>query len=108
VQHLKVLQISAPLSGSDDSMRKPSDYEAPLCAQVGGNFWFPDREDQDSASLHHIAFAKSICQQCIHRTECAEWGIKYEKHGIWGGLSSFDRRRVRKKLNIILRGEQSA
>jgi hypothetical protein len=24
-------------------MREPSEYEAPLCASVGGDFWFPEK-----------------------------------------------------------------
>ena len=79
-------------------MREPRFYEAPSCATVGGDFWFPDVE-KDSVGQTDATFAKSICRMCPHKTECAEWGIANETHGIWGGLTYRDRssiRRVRK------------
>jgi hypothetical protein len=32
-------------------------------------------------------YARSICNNCEHKAECAEWGIYNERHGIWGGLT---------------------
>jgi WhiB family redox-sensing transcriptional regulator len=52
--------------------------------------------------------AISICKGCPHRTECAEWGIKKERFGIWGGLSERQRRLLRQQKNITLRGEDVA
>jgi hypothetical protein len=77
-------------------MREPRFYENPACALVGGDFWFPERAD-DSVNT---AMAKTICGKCVHRTECAEWGIKNERFGIWGGLSENARTRIRNEKNI--------
>ena len=85
-------------------MREPSEYEAPLCASVGGDFWFPEKETGGSNSTEMV-MAKSICRQCPHQTECAEWGIQKEDFGVWGGLSELDRRLIRRKKNIILKGD---
>ena len=76
-------------------MRSPREFENPLCAQVGGDIWFPEKGD-------NCQEAKAICNGCSHRTECAEWGIKHELHGIWGGLSGNERRLIRRKKNIVL------
>ena len=102
-----MLPISAKLSGFDEPMREPREYEAPLCAQTGnGDAWFPEKGHGTEGD---IVYAKSICNRCIHKSECAEWGIKYEKFGIWGGLSAFDRKKIRRRLGIeIPRGERSA
>ena len=70
-------------------MREPKDYEAPSCAQIGGDFWFPDVKEIESFA--NIKFAKSVCNTCPHKSECAEWGIANEVHGIWGGLTNKDR-----------------
>ena len=70
-------------------MREPKDYEAPSCAQIGGDFWFPDVKEK--GSHEDTFFAKSICKTCPHQSECAEWGLANEVHGIWGGLTSKDR-----------------
>lgn len=76
-------------------MRPPREYESPLCAQVDGEIWFPGKSDS-------AAPAKKICGSCIHKTECAEWGIKHERHGVWGGLSPKDRLLARRQRNILL------
>jgi WhiB family redox-sensing transcriptional regulator len=76
-------------------MRPPREFENPLCAQVDGELWFPDKGGDTTP-------AKKICNQCIHITECAEWGIKHEAFGIWGGIASRERQHIRKKLNILL------
>jgi WhiB family redox-sensing transcriptional regulator len=55
-----------------------------------------------------MVMAKSICRTCPHKAECAEWGIKNEAFGIWGGLTERDRRPLRKALNITVKGENVA
>ena len=80
-------------------MREPIFYEAPSCATVGGDFWFPDTE-KDSVNQTDAAFAKSICRMCPHRTECAEWGIAKESFGIWGGLTYRDRSSIRRQRKM--------
>ncbi len=42
-------------------MREPSQYEAPSCATIGGDFWFPDNESGiPGASTVDATFAKNI------------------------------------------------
>lgn len=89
-------------------MREPHEFEVPLCAQVGGDLFFPDKENEGKMVRLSIASAKSICRGCQHITECAEWGIRKERHGIWGGLTDGDRRKIRKQRRIILEEENSA
>lgn len=88
-------------------MREPQEYEAPLCAEVGGDHWFPEKE-VDFQSQVNIKYAKSICHQCSHQIECAEWGIKNEYYGIWGGLTVRARQSIRRQRNITIRGEEVA
>ena len=76
-------------------MQEPRFYEAPSCASVGGDFWFPDIE-VSGTNQTDAAFAKSICRTCPHQDECAEWGIANEVHGIWGGLTYRDRSSIRR------------
>jgi hypothetical protein len=88
-------------------MREPRFYENPYCADVGGDFWFPEKEN-GYLYAKEMEMAKSICGMCPHQTECAEWGIKNEVHGIWGGLAPRTRANIRTKRNIILREEDVA
>lgn len=104
--HHEVRLTSARQSGCDDLMREPREYESPLCAQTGaGDYWFPE---PGQGAIAETILARSICHQCVHKTECAEWGIKYEHHGIWGGLTERERKQVRRQRRLVVRREESA
>lgn len=81
-------------------MREPKDYEAPLCATVGGDFWFPEKT---GGSITNNNIAKSICSRCPHKKECYEWGVNRELYGIWGGVTESERILIRARLGITLR-----
>ena len=49
-----------------------------------------------------ISQLKSICGRCPHLQECAEWGIKKERYGIWGGLTAGQRNKIRRQRGIRL------
>ena len=85
-------------------MRHPFEYESPGCREVGGDWWFPEK----GGSTIELGIARSICGSCIHREECAEWGINNERFGIWGGLTERSRAATRTKLGITLREDRSA
>ena len=84
-------------------MRKPWDFEEPLCAEVGTDPFFARDPDDIKSGLGHDNYreARKICSECVHVTECAEWGIAYEKHGMWGGLTPSDRANIRKRTNKV-------
>jgi len=88
-------------------MREPRFYENPSCAEVGGDFWFPEKAD-GSMNTVEMVMAKSICRTCPHKAECAEWGINKETHGIWGGMTEKERRPLRRALKITIKGESVA
>lgn len=72
-------------------MRGPWAFETPACAEIGGDFWFPEKADTSS----EMFLAKSICGSCTHKTECLEWAIDNERFGIWGGTTETQRQRLR-------------
>jgi hypothetical protein len=89
-------------------MRGPWAYENPSCASVGSDFWFPDRDAGDgpirtlNAQSEEVKTAISVCNSCVHKIECRQWGLEHEHFGIWGGLTEGARRPFRRKLNIIV------
>ena len=85
-------------------MREPRFYENPSCADVGGDFWFPEK-DNGYLYTKEMEMAKAICRLCPHQAECAEWGIQKEIHGIWGGLAAKTRADIRSKRRIIIKEE---
>lgn len=68
-----------------------------LCREVGEEFFFPDKNDKETAAI-----AKNICKNCTVITECGDWAIKHEEFGIWGGLSTTDRKLLRRRNGIKL------
>ncbi len=46
--------------------------------------------------------AKRVCVECPVREECLQWALDTkEAHGIWGGLSERERRRIRRSTKRI-------
>jgi WhiB family redox-sensing transcriptional regulator len=41
------------------------------------------------------AHAKAICARCPVQEECLDYAVEHEPHGIWGGASQRERRRIR-------------
>jgi hypothetical protein len=87
-------------------MREPSQYEAPSCETIGGDFWFPEAiPGKKDSSIEDTKLAVSVCNRCPHRRECAEWGINKEYFGIWGGLTLRQRQKIRDQRGIRLNQE---
>lgn len=59
------------------------------------DIWFPDAEDKNA-----VARAVQICEGCPVREPCAEWGIRHENYGIWGGLTGPQLDEVRRHMNV--------
>lgn len=58
------------------------------CLTVDPDLFFPER----GASPED---AKAVCAGCIVRWECLEASLaRREQHGIWGGLTAPERRRI--------------
>ena len=78
-----------------------------LCAQSDPEQWFPTNEtpeasrinpDEDSESANEAAkSAKAICFRCPVRLPCLQEAMEHKiDHGIWGGMSVKERRKLRK------------
>lgn len=60
--------------------------EEALCAQVDPDLWFPEKGGP-------TAQAKAVCQLCPVRRECLQEALDANiREGIWGGLSTNERR----------------
>ncbi len=66
------------------------------CRGPESSFFFPPsiaerREEREARE----AKAKGICRQCIVQRDCLEFALRvHEPHGIWGGLTEAERRRL--------------
>ncbi|MER5181167.1 WhiB family transcriptional regulator [Streptomyces sp. NPDC002896] len=74
----------------DTSQQDLAWQEQALCAQTGGDFFFPEPGSS-------VREAKSICRLCEIRSECLEYALDNdERFGVWGGLSEKERQRLRR------------
>lgn len=73
---------------------RPEWHRRAACRGVGTDIFFPVR-GQD------VTVAKSYCEVCTVRTECADAGL-LEREGIWGGQSERARRRLRRVAGLTI------
>lgn len=68
--------------------RIPAWYGDALCAQVDQKSFYPEKGGS-------TAPAKAVCRRCPVQTACLEYAIANdEPHGVWGGMSPKQRRRL--------------
>lgn len=91
--------------GALNKLKKPWDFEDPLCAEVGTDVFFArdlEEEKGNRKGYENYKEAREICKRCEHIVECAEWGIKYEQYGMWGGLTPAERSKIRRKTQVVI------
>lgn len=72
-------------------MERPEWMRRAACAHANTDLWFPPRGDDASRP-------KAVCAGCPVRAECLAYAMNNgEKHGVWGGLSERERRRLRSR-----------
>lgn len=85
----------------------PKTFSNPLCSEVGYQFFYIDDEDDDTIPEHlknkSYKTAIKVCSSCEHISDCAEWGIRKESWGVWGGLTPWDRTQIRKERGMTIR-----
>jgi WhiB family redox-sensing transcriptional regulator len=64
------------------------------CTDMEIDTFFPEKEDIDYR--RNVQAAKKICGTCPYSSECLEWALKYEHHGIWGGLTPEERNTLKR------------
>lgn len=61
--------------------------------------FFPVGQDMDMLNVE-ISIAKSICNRCPVKNECANYAIMAEEpYGVWGGLTPTERNTLRRRAN---------
>jgi hypothetical protein len=77
-------------------MFRPSD--TPNCESTDTELFFvPDGQ----GTYPEIKALKSVCNNCLVKTECLDYALKYNVLGYWGNTTENQRNRLRKELNII-------
>lgn len=81
---------------SSNVVKDPSWREAAQCKapDIDPKIFFP----VDGAG---VIAAKEICRNCVVRGECLEYALAIrEGHGVWGGASERERRRILRQRRV--------
>lgn len=74
------------------------------CAGVDPDLFYPRRGGSKVLQAEQIREAKEVCAGCSVRAQCLTSALEHqEDHGIWGGLSERERRRLQTKLPRVAR-----
>lgn len=60
------------------------------------DLWFPTTDNGGPGYSDNRA-AIAICDDCPVQRDCLEYAIDHEEHGVWGGTSERERRRIRRQ-----------
>ena len=72
----------------------PSWHDDAACASIDPELWFPEVGAAASTGA-----ARAVCAACPVRTECLTAALERgEQHGIWGGLTTRERRALTKAV----------
>lgn len=66
------------------------------CRGLGATPWFPRRGDSTDD-------AKAVCSGCSVREDCLESALRQsssDDHGVWGGTSARERKRLRRATHV--------
>jgi len=65
------------------------------CRNLDPDIFFPPQ----GTSSRTLAEARKYCRECPVSTQCLSYALVYrENHGIWGGLTEKERKRLRSQL----------
>jgi hypothetical protein len=78
------------------------------CTGCDPRIWFPNASrsnpgkfsQQFQRATENERIAKQICSTCHIKTDCLNYAVYHEGHGIWGGKNERERAAIRKHLGI--------
>ena len=56
--------------------------------------------EEGSSTFQEENFLKRVCAACPVKSECLDYALNNAVLGWWGGTSEYQRKRLRKQLNI--------
>jgi WhiB family redox-sensing transcriptional regulator len=68
------------------------------CVGIDVNMFFTE---DGSSTFQEENFLKRTCAACPVKSECLDYALNHAVLGWWGGTSEYQRKQLRKKLNIV-------
>jgi len=79
-------------------MEYPDWEGTPNCRSVDPNTFFTP---ENSSTYGDIVTLKRICGNCEIQKQCLDYALKHEVMGFWSSTTEYERKKIRKQLNII-------
>ena len=82
-------------------------HDQAACVGEIPDLFSPNEHGGDSFDRYLIKEAKVVCAQCPVRAQCLEWALDSDnrvEHGIWGGTTARERRKIIKTRSKIKMG----
>lgn len=93
-KHCRVISENKIRGGVEYTLEYPRElFKQAACVNTDPEAFFPDMMEH---SKYEMAVPRKVCASCPVREACLEWALCHEKEGIWGGLDSAERNRMRK------------
>lgn len=74
-----------------------------------GEIFYPSEEETRGAKLRRERAARNICAQCPVHVICRDYALQNkEEHGVWGGLTEFERRKLGRRYRRAPRRRAAA
>lgn len=86
-------------ANNDDEFENPP--EGGLCQGQPVSWFYPDPRTRGITK--DMRNALNMCSDCIVRWPCAEYALRHEVYGIWGGLTEKDRVQIRARRKIVVK-----
>lgn len=71
------------------------DWKQAECWGIGTDLFYRVEEERNVGAYPFIDAVRSICARCPIWKQCLTYGFEHEDYGVWGGLTSMERRGVR-------------
>lgn len=72
--------------------------ERSACRQHNADDWF-----HPSDASPQTAHAVKVCGGCPVRQECLAYSLEWAEYGVWGGLTTKERKALRREQGVTLR-----
>jgi WhiB family redox-sensing transcriptional regulator len=71
---------------------KQVDWDKAECLEVDTELFYRVEEERNSTAYQYINAVRSICGRCPIQKDCLAYAFGNEDYGVWGGLTSLERR----------------
>ena len=98
---MKMVSVKVEFRGTAEGLRsvmlsvKSIEWDQADCKGMNTDLFFMNREELqlEGFTYQHI---RRVCSDCPIRRDCLAYGFKYERHGMFGGITGEERDLIRR------------